>query len=572
LLDFLLEVSEATGESLDLDETLERVGEMIRRVVPAELLAIMLYSERGRCMRIRYAIGHRESIVRNLEIPLGEGLTGIAAETRQSILVNDVKNDPRYIPVLDAVRSEMVIPMIARDMLVGVIDLQSTRANAYTPYDRSLLQLLASRVALAVENARLYRRLERQNQQMRTLGAFSQEFASILDLDELLRKVAENARQLVNYDAFNLLLADTERRVLRHRFSLRYDQRVQIDNIPFGSGITGAALEAREPVRVNDTLKDARYIASHPGILSELAVPLILQDRVIGVLDLESEKFGFFTEEHVRIFSVLAPQIASAIENARLYEELAMREKRMEQDLRAARKLQKVLLPRKAPEMMGLESALGARPAREITGDIYDFFDRGRDRWLICFGDSSGKSAAAALYGALVGGLIRGVAQSEHNPSDVMAQLNDAVLERKVESKYVTLLLLVWNPHDRTFTMTNAGNTQPMIRRGDRIIVPKVEGVPVGLLQGRVYDEVVFQAQPGDVMLLYSDGVQDQHAAHEGDEEASEYGTMRLEKLLMEKGDAPPAEIVGAVFRDLDEWAAGAPITDDQTLIVMKVK
>ena len=572
LLDFLLEVSEATGESLDLDETLERIGEVIRRVVPAELLAIMLYSERTHTMRIRYAIGHREGIVRNLEISLGEGLTGIAAETRQSILVNDVKNDPRYIPVLDAVRSEIVVPMIARWSLVGVIDLQSTRANAYTQYDRSLLQLLASRVGLAVENARLYHRLERQNQQMRTLSAFSQEFSSILDLDELLRKVAENARQLVDYDSFNLLLADYERRVLRHRFSLRYDQRVEIDNIPFGSGITGAALAAREPVKVNDTLKDSRYIPSHPGILSELAVPLILQDRVIGVLDLESEKLGFFTDEHLRIFSVLAPQVASAIENARLYEELAKRESRMEQDLRAARKLQKVLLPRKAPEMMGLESALGARPAREITGDIYDFFDRGRDRWLICFGDSSGKSAAAALYGALVGGLIRGVAQSEHNPADVMAQLNEAVLERKVEAKYVTLLLLVWNPHDRTFTMTNAGNTQPMICRGDRVIVPKVEGVPVGLLEDRVYDEVVFEAQPGDVMLLYSDGVQDQHAAHEPHEEAREYGTKRLEKLLKEMSDAAPSEIVGAVFRDLDEWAAGAPITDDQSVIVMRVK
>ncbi|MBL8231601.1 MAG: GAF domain-containing protein [Bryobacterales bacterium] len=572
LLDFLLEVSEATGETLDLDETLERVGDIIRRVVPAELFAILLYSERTHGLRIRYAIGHREGIVRNLEIPLGEGLTGIAAETRQAILVNDVKSDPRYIPVLDAVRSEIAIPMIARGGLVGVIDMQSTRPNAYTLYDRSLLQLLASRVALAVENARLYRRLEGQNRQMRTLGAFSQEFSSILDLDELLRKVAENARQLVDYDAFNLLLADYERHVLRHRFSLRYDERVEIDNIPFGSGITGAALEGREPVRVNDTLQDSRYIASHPGILSELAVPLILQDRVVGVLDLESEKLGFFTEEHLRIFSVLAPQIASAIENARLYEELAKRESRMEQDLRAARKLQKVLLPRKAPEMMGLECALGSRPAREISGDIYDFFDRGQHRWLICFGDSSGKSAAAALYGALVSGLIRGVAQTEHHPADVMVQLNEAVLERKVDSKYVTLLLMMWDPHSRTFTMSNAGNTQPMIRRGDEIIVPKVEGVPIGLLEDRVYDEVVFQAQPGDVMLLYSDGVQDQHAPHEPHEEAPEYGTTRLEKLLRDMKDAPTAEIMGAVFRDLDEWAAGAPITDDQSVIVMKVK
>lgn len=572
LLDFLLEASEVTAETLDLDEALERVGEIIRRVVPAELFAILLYDEASKKLQIRYAIGHREGVVRNLEIKLGEGLTGYAAQTRQAVLVNDVRNDPRYIPVLDAVQSEMVVPMIARGALVGVLDMQSTRRNAYTVYDRSLLQLLAGRVAMALENARLYRRLEEQNQQMRMLTAFSQEFSSILDLDELLRKIAENARQLVNYDSFNVLLVDNERRLLRHRFSLRYDQRVQMDNIPFGSGITGAAVEAREAIRVNDTLQDPRYIASHPGILSELAVPLILRDRVVGVLDLESEKLGFFTEEHVRVFSVLAPQIASAIENARLYEELAQRESRMEQDLRAARKLQKVLLPRRAPEMLGLECALGSRPAREISGDLYDFFERGQNRWLICFGDSSGKSAAAALYGALVSGLIRGVAQSDQPPASVMAQLNEALLERKVDAKYVTLLLMMWDPTTRSFTMSNAGNTQPLICRGEDILVPKLEGVPVGLLEGQTYEETVFAAQPGDLLLLYSDGVQDQHACHDAGLEAPEYGTGRLEDLLRRMKDAPAAEIIGAIFRDLDEFAAGAPITDDQSLIVMKVK
>lgn len=572
LLDFLLEVAEATSETLDLDGTLERVGEIVRRVVPSELFAIMLYSERLNSLRIHYSVGHREAIVKNLVVPLGEGLTGIAAESRQTVLVGDVRNDPRYIPVLDAVRTELAIPMIARGDLVGVIDMQSTRPNAYSSYDRSILKLIAGRVALAVENARFYGRLERQNKLLVTLTDVSREFSSILALDELLRKIAEIVRNLVPYDAFNILLADHERKVLRHRFSLRYDQRVEIDNIPFGSGITGAALASRQPVRVDDTTEDSRYIASHPDILSELAVPLILQDRVIGIFDLESERLGFFTDEHQRILSVLAPQIASAVENARLYEELAKREQRMDADLRAARKLQKVLLPRRAPEIEGLDVALGARPAREISGDIYDFFDRGRERCLIVFGDSSGKSAAAALYGALVSGLIRGLGQSEKRPAEVMALLNEAVLERKVDSKYVTVLLTLWDPEFRTFTMTNAGNTQPMIARRDEIITPKVEGIPVGLLEDREYDELVVHAEPGDVMVLYSDGVQDQHAPHEHHEEAREYGTQRLEKLLLKLRGEPVAEIVGAIFRDLDEWAAGSPITDDQSVIVIRVK
>lgn len=574
LLDFLLEVSAATGETLDLDVLLENVTSAVLRVIPADLFAIMLYNERVKGLRIRHSIGHRPEIVRNLVISLGEGLTGVAAETRSPVLVGDVRNDPRYLSALDAVRSELVVPILSRGKLVGVIDMQSTRLNAYTEYDKSIVQLIASRIGSAIFNARLYRRVERQNKLLRTLGSASQEFSSILALDELLRKVAEIIRQHINYDAFSVFVLDSERQLLRHRFSLRYDKRVEIDNVPLGSGITGAAVAARHPIRVNDTLTDPRYIASHPDIRSEVAVPLILRDRVLGTLDLESDELGFFTEDHVKMLSLLAPNVASAIENARLYEEIAAREQRMEQDLRAARKLQKVLLPRKAPDVEGLDMALGARPAREISGDIYDFFERGDGQMLLCFGDSSGKSAAAALYGALVSGLLRSFASTDKRPCEMMSLLNEALLERKVETKYVTLLLALWDPKARTLAITNAGNTLPAVCRNGHIITPRAEGIPIGLLDDVRYDELIFQTEPGDVILFYSDGVQDQLAPApevEDEETPRDFGTPRVEALLKRKHDAHPSAIVGAVFDELDAFAAGTQITDDQTVVVMRV-
>ncbi|MBI3208066.1 MAG: GAF domain-containing protein [Candidatus Solibacter usitatus] len=572
LLDFLLEVSTATGETLDLERLLTRVTEIVTKVIPSDLFAILLYNEKLRGLRIVHSVGHRPEIVRNLVISLGEGLTGVAAETRQPVMTGDVRGDTRYLSALDAVRSELAVPMMARGKLVGVIDAQSTTPNAYSDYDSSLLQLIAARVGFAVANARLYHRVVRQNQMMRTLASTGQEFASILALDELLRKIAEILRGLINYDAFSVLLVDEERQVLRHKFSLRYDQRVELDNVPLGSGITGAAAASRESVKVNDTTVDPRYIASHPGVQSEVAVPLIHRGRVVGVLDLESERLGFFTEDHVKTLSLLAPQIVTSLENARLYEEIAAREQRMDQDLRAARKMQKVLLPRTAPAVEGLEIALGARPAREISGDIYDFFERSGGRLLLCFGDSSGKSAAAALYGALVTGLLRSLAASEKRPAELMALLNEAVLERKVETKYVTLMLALWDPSARTFTLTNAGNTLPMVCRKGELIEPHVEGVPVGLLEDREYDEVVFQAQPGDVIALYSDGVQDQLAPCDPCEQPKDYGTKRLGRLLRKNAARPAAQIVGAVFSDLDKFAAGTPITDDQSIIIMRVR
>ncbi len=565
LLDFMLEVAAVTSETLDLDRLMARIAEVVKQVISYDLFAILLYSEKARGLRVRYALGHRKEIVDNVVIPLGEGLTGAAAAAREPVPVNDVRADVRYLSAMDAVRSELAVPMLARGRLVGVIDLQATRLDAFTEHDRSLARLLASRIATSIENARLHRRAERQNRTLRTLAHLSQEFSSILDLDELLRHIAEAVRGLIDYDAFSILLVDNEKKVLRHRFSVRYDQRVDLDNVPLGSGITGASVAAREVVRVDDTLKDPRYIASHPDVRSEIAVPLTVQDRVIGVMDLESNHIGYFSDDHRRMLSLLAPQVASSVENARLYQELAQREHEMQQDLSAARELQSVLLPGTAPEIPGLSVGVASRPARQISGDLYEFFEQG-EHALIAIGDSSGKGAAAALYGAMVSGLLRSVAPRRRGPALLMQSLNDALLERRIDAHFVTLLVLLWDSRARSFTMANAGSEPPLVYRDGQVQKLKVEGIPLGLLDRREYDEHCFSARPGDVILLYSDGVGDQQ-----NPAGKPYGRGRVVELLKSVHNRHPREVVKAFLADLDRFAEGGPPSDDQTLIALKV-
>src|SRR5207249_303266 len=305
LLDFLLEVSAVTSETLDLDKLLANVADIVKKVIDCELFAILLYTEKYQELRIRFSLGHRPELVNKLTLTLNDGITGAAAKLREPVLVGDVRNDPRYVSSIDAVRTELAVPMVARQKLVGVIDVQSTRLNAYTEYDRALLRLIASRVAVAIENARLYRRVEHNHRTLRTLSAISNEISSILDLDELLAKISTSVRGLIHFDAFSILLVDEEQKALRHRFSIRYDTLVDIDNIPLGKGITGAAAESREVIRVHDTSADPRYIASHPGLRSEVAVPLIVRDRVVGVMDLECEKLACFSDEQVRTLTLL---------------------------------------------------------------------------------------------------------------------------------------------------------------------------------------------------------------------------------------------------------------------------
>jgi sigma-B regulation protein RsbU (phosphoserine phosphatase) len=565
LLDFLLEVSTVTSETLDLDRLLGNVAEIIKDVIPYELFAILLFNDKTRTLRMRYSIGHRDEVAKNLVIRVGEGITGSAAASRQPILVEDVRKDTRYLNALDAVRAELAVPMLVRGKLVGIIDLQATHLKAFSEPDQSLLVLIATRVGIAIDNARLYRRVERQNRTLRVLAHVSQEFSSILDLDELLTKIALTIRALINFDAFSIFLVDDERKILTCRFSQRYDEKTTVNNIPLGKGVTGAAFESRQVVRVADVTREPRYIVSHSDVLSEVAVPLILRDRVVGVMDLESVRLGFFTDDHVRALSLLAPQIATSVENARLYEELAKREQRMEQDLRAAYKLQSVLAPRTISDVVGLKVAIKSRPAREISGDLYDFFEHADEYTLIAFGDVSGKGAAAALYGALISGLLRTLAPLRERPSQLMKHLNEALLERRVDAQYATLSLISWDSKSLKFTVTSAGTLPPLICRGGKISEVRAEGVPIGLLDDQEYDEIPFTAERNDLILFYSDGVEDQLS------DTEEYGRTRVETLLEKYQDKTPQHLVNAIFEDIDQFRGAIPLTDDQTLIALRV-
>jgi phosphoserine phosphatase RsbU/P len=391
LLDFLLGVADATSETLDLDRLLGNVASIVKQVIPSDLFAILLYSEKVQGMKIRYSMGHRDEVVRGLVIPLGEGITGAAAATRLPILVDDVRGDVRYISALDAVRSELAVPMIARGKLVGVIDVQATRVKAYTEHDRALLRLIASRVAVAIDNARLYRRVERQNRTLRVLAHLSQEFSSILHLDELLRKIAKTIRALISYDSFSVMLVDPERQgaaaPLQRALRPAYRSRQHPDRQ--GHHRRGGG-SARADSRERHDGRSALHRVA-PEIRSEVAVPLIVQDRVVGVMDLESERMGYFTDDHVRMLTLLAPQIASSVENARLYEELKDREQRMDQDLKRRASCSRFCCRGVLRRSAGWRSRSAARAAREITGDVYDFFEHGAEYAVLAFGDVSGK-------------------------------------------------------------------------------------------------------------------------------------------------------------------------------------
>lgn len=567
LLTLLLEVSEQITSTLDLDELMVRIAELVKRVIDYKVFAILLLNERTQELRIRSSVGHPEEPVRKLRIKVGKGIVGRAAEERRSILVNNVHNDPTYIESLPGIESELAIPLILKKRLIGVIDLEADVPDFFTDQHVNLLELLAGRMAMAIENARLYRRSLRQARTLQLMNEISRELSSVLVLNELLRKIGTLTKRLVNYHRFSIMLADEHTRTFNSVLTLRQDESLpDKTTVHFGEGIVGLAASSLQPVVIPDVSREPRYIRINPDTRSEMTVPLIYHGHVIGVVDLESPSLNYFTEEHVRIFSTLATQIAVAIENARLYERVLRSEARLERDLKRAQEIQMLLMPGASPKIPGLDVGLRFQPARQLGGDLYDFLGYGKDRHVLAVGDVSGKGAPAALYGALAGGILRSLAPARLPVPEMLRRLNATLLERRVEGHFITLTYAIWEPKNRTLHLANAGMPLPLLIRNGRSRPIQAEGIPLGLLEHTEYQEISLRLKRGDLLAFFSDGlIEAMNPEHQ------EFGSRHLAHLLRENAKRPLGEIVDLLFSEIAHFEEGRPQRDDQTLVLARV-
>ena len=567
LVSLMLETYDQLTSILPLDELMPRIAKTVKRVIDYEMFAIFLLNEKTQKLSVRFSLGHPKDVVRTLRIGIGEGIVGRAAATARPVLVNEVRKDPQYIPSLDSVRSEMAVPLISKGQVIGVLDIEAIPSDYFTERDQHFLTLLAAPMAMAIANARLYRRSVCQARNLALLGEINREISSILDPKPLLRKVKEAVRRVIDFDNFRILALDASTQTLSRWISFKRNEEIRDKLlIPVGKGIVGTAAYLKEPVLVSDVRKDLRYIEVDPEARSELSVPLIHGDRVLGVLDLESLKVGSFGKNDQEFLTNLAPGIAIAIENARLYERVSKHEERLQRDLTRAQQIQQFILPSPFPSIPGLEVGVHFRPARELGGDLYDFIRLNQETYSLTIGDVSGKGAPAALYGAMGTGILRSLAAIQLTPGEMLKQLNQLLQQRQIEGHFLTLCFATWQPKSRLLNMANAGMPRPFLIRGETSEVFQVAGIPLGLLEVNSYEETSVQLQPGDIVCFYSDGISETL-----DREDEFFGSGRLEKVLLRVRHEPAAKILSEVFAVLESFTTPGAHRDDQTLMILKV-
>lgn len=411
-----------------------------------------------------------------------------------------------------------------------------------------------------------------QAKSLELLYEVSREITSILDRQELLSRIAQLVKKLVNYHVFTVMLWDESKQHLESVFSMRYEDSIPARyRMPLHHGITGIAAGERRTMRISDVRKDERYVQCEDGmeVRSELVIPLLQQERLIGVLDLESTEPDYFTAEHERLLTLLGSYISIALENARLYELSRENERRLQADLETARTIQKQLLPSGAREIPGLDLATAYIPARELGGDFYDFLPYGEGRLAIALGDVSGKGTAAALYGSLATGTIRElVVEKSQPPAQMLQTLNERLRSARLDARFIAMTFALYDGPTRTLTVANAGAPYPLLVRGGTVEKILLAGIPLGLLPGIEYDERSVALEIGDVVVFASDGIEEaQNAAEE------EFGIDRLTALLSTVSTAEPGyQIAQRIVHATDRHSGpGVFPHDDRTIVILRI-
>ncbi len=557
---------------LDLDELLAKIPQLIARLTRFTAFSVYLLDDEGHELRIAYAVGYPED-AHTIRLQPGQGVVGAAVKEGRPILVNDIREEPRYAGPLRNMLSQLAVPMRRKGKVIGAMNLLSDTEGTFTAQDEALLRQFAAHVAVAIENARLFESEHQYVATLETLAEIGREMASILDLDQLLTRIASLTKRLIDYRTFGILLLNEQSRELEMKLAVSYGKGAEKRHMKLGEGLVGWAALHKEPVLVSDVSTDPRYVNLVEDARSELVIPMLIKDRCVGVFDLESPEVNAFTKEHKELLTLLASQAAVAIENARLYEEVRRNEERIEKELRFAKRVQMALLPTELPKgLRGVDVAGRFEPATELGGDIHDYLAIDSHTLAVAVGDVSGKGAPAALYGAFAAELVRSrsmrrrFAPDTFSVSGVLQVMNTILHERQLEEYYCTLCYAFFDFKAHTVTLSNSGLPYPIRCTKDTCEQIELPGIPLGSFPGVTYDEITLPLKKGDLFVFCSDGIFEAM-----NEDGQEFGAARLCDVVREYRQQTARGIVDAIFDAAAAFQRGAPRHDDMTAVAVKI-
>jgi sigma-B regulation protein RsbU (phosphoserine phosphatase) len=425
-----------------------------------------------------------------------------------------------------------------------------------------------------MENQNEITRLRQKVERMSALIEVNEMISSSLDLDTILENVMTLSKQVMNADASSLMRVDDKTNELIYQVAQgKVGEKLKQEfRLKMGQGIAGTVAETGEPLLLEDAYTHPKFHRGHDDATgyrtkSMITVPLKVGGRVTGVAQVINRLDGNpFDQDDLELFLALASMAAIALENAKMHQQI-LEKQRLVKDMEFARTVQESFLPQSSPEGQRYRFSAHYTPALEVGGDFYDFIQLDQDRTGVVIGDVSGKGVPAALYMAKLGSDMRTLAFTERMPSAALAKLNDLLAARSRRGMFATLLYLELNAASGEITLCNAGHLPPIVRRANGTLerIAKEGGAPLGMLPGMQAGQETVTVNPGDTVVLYTDGIVEAMNARE-----ELYGFERFEKLLA-KGAASAEALKDSIIADVNRFTGLSPQHDDMTLVCIGV-
>lgn len=407
---------------------------------------------------------------------------------------------------------------------------------------------------------------------LRMLLDITKTISRSLDLEEVLTLVMDTLGSIIPYDAAGIFLIDYDEEkenpyIFKSRSIRGYDKSFELaePQLKMGEGFIGYVAQTRKPVISPNVLEDSRYFHARERTRSEMVAPIISNDEIIGVFDLESDQYNAYDEDDLSVLTLLASQVAIIIEKVELHEQL-VEKKRLEAQIEVARQVQLELLPDKDPKIKNFDISAYIFPTEEVSGDYYDWVKIFDDQIGIVVADAVGKGIPAALLIAFLRASLRANVQAGYAPHIALSKVSDLLWDSVEENQFITAIYGILDATNRTFVFSNAGHNPPLLisPNGEYKFV-EYGDLPLGMFRAMRYHQHFIRLEQGQTLILYTDGMTEAENAS-----GEEFGRERLAEKAIECVELSANKMVDCIRRSVDLFTERKFLNDDGTLFIIK--
>ncbi|MEK6795143.1 MAG: SpoIIE family protein phosphatase [Spirochaetota bacterium] len=570
----LMTIVKRINSTLDLEETLTLIMDEAKGMMSSEASSLMLIDRARKELYFNTATGEAGGVVKEIRVPLGKGIAGTVAVSGETITINDAEHDPRIYKSVDdktkmTTRNLIAVPLIAKGVTLGVLEVLNKFDGDYTDDDTILLTAFADFAALAINNRELYREMQERAREIEALYRISQ---SINIFNELLPILQDNIvvlSEMLGADRISIIAEEGGKYVFKAGLGIPASVLAE-GEVTVTDNVLAEVMRTGKSVVCGDIDEDTRF-PSNKGLRyrrrSFIVSPLSIGGTRMGFISVTERRIDApYQEKHMRLLEMLSQEIAENYNHIILAE--ASREKQLiETELSVTARMQNDILPKVFDSGGALDIAAVSIPAKTVGGDFYDFIPLGHGKYGIIIADVSGKGVTAGLFMAISRSILRVHFIETKDPRATLMKSNVLIHEDSKRGIFVTAFAVLVDTKARTLTYSNAGHfEQYIVRRRGGIEELREPSKPLGIVPDAVYKNKSIALSPGDRIVLYTDGVTEAVNCHR-----EQFGEERLCAVLAEGGTLASEKLVENILEKVRVFQGKAEQFDDITLVTARL-